>query len=215
MHGNMKSDHTWTIFWKHIFISAWVYVDSDFFFQSDSYPLVYMKLICQKLLHKLPSCIYNILTLVPINIWVILTISILHTRNVHSIINSCYAQLVHPYNFSTYFFDIDMISLCTVWMQVLLSSSDQFLSKKYPAPYGITCLWVYSWIFCTDIPSRLLQTNVLIASTAYGLSIRNGEGFNLVYCWFLLVNSSSFLNSWFQLRIVISILGYSQPLKFE
>ena len=38
-------------------------------------------IICQVLLHKFPSFIYNILMLVPITIVVLLTIAILHTHN--------------------------------------------------------------------------------------------------------------------------------------
>ena len=97
-----------------------------------------------------------------------------------------------PEIFSTYFFDIDMISLCTVLIKLLLSSSNQFLSEKFPATCRINCLWVYSWTLCTDIPYILLLTNVLIVSTAYGLSRRNSGGLNvlLVVCPSWITNPS-------------------------
>ena len=152
--------HTWTIFWQYIFISAWVCVDSDWFLQWNFYPPVHTKLVRQILLHKYPSLTYNILMPVPINILVLLNIEIFYTQNVHPIINSRYVQLAQPIKlqhfFLWYLYDI-IVHMLT---QLLLSYYGQFLSKKFPATCGITCSWVYSWTFCTDIPYRFLWKNI-------------------------------------------------------
>ena len=66
--------------------TARVYVESDCLLQWDLYPPVHTKLFSQIILHRFPSLIYNILTLLPINIVVLIRIAIINTHNVHAII---------------------------------------------------------------------------------------------------------------------------------
>ena len=119
----------------------------------------------------------------PINKVALITIVILHTHNVHPIINSCYAQLAHPIKiqhlFLWYWYDIIVHSVKTTFYYHLLTSSYIINYQRHVESLVRECIHELSVL----IYHLYHRKNVLIAPTTSVLSRRNSGRLNfLVAC---------------------------------